>query len=86
MSRDKLVDKFDECFGISTATEAQRKKFFDWVMAQQQSAQQNAHLTLGSPPVFCVCCGGEVSHPVCVNCLPSPAQVKRKPLANPKGK
>lgn len=39
------------------------------------AAQQNAHLTLGSRPVFCVCCGGEVSHPVCTDCLPSPAQV-----------
>ncbi len=40
-----------------------------------QAAQHNAHLTLGSRPVFCVCCGGEVSHPVCTDCLPSPAQV-----------
>lgn len=40
-----------------------------------EAAEQNAHLTLGSPPVFCVCCGGEVSHPVCTDCLPSPAQV-----------
>lgn len=46
MSRDELVDKFDECFGISTATEAQRKKFFDWVMDQQQAAQQSVERTL----------------------------------------
>lgn len=45
------------------------------LIQQLRAAQQNAHLTLGSRPVFCVCCGGAVSHPVCTDCLPSPAQV-----------
>jgi len=47
MLRNELVDKFDECFGISTATEEQRKKFFDWVVsAFNDAAQQRAQLKL----------------------------------------
>ena len=45
------------------------------LIQQLRAAQHHAHLTPGSRPVFCVCCGGEVSHPVCTDCLPSPAQV-----------
>lgn len=46
-----------------------------YMEVKREAVQQNAHLTLGSLTVFCVCCGGKVTHPVCVDCLPSPAQV-----------
>ncbi len=67
MSRDELVDKFDECFGISTATEAQRKKFFDWVMAQQQSAQQSVQATSGWTCLNCGWLNGDLWQE-CPNC------------------
>jgi hypothetical protein len=58
MTRDQLVGWFDKCFGIETAPEWQRTKFFDWVMDQQQRAQQSVERTPseigGAKPEFVV--------------------------------
>lgn len=58
MTRDQLVDFFDKCFGIDFAPEWQRTKFFDWVMNQQERAQQSVERTpseiCGAKPEFIV--------------------------------
>ncbi len=58
MTRDQLVDWFDKCFGIDAAPEWQRTKFFDWVMAQQNRAQQSVEPTPseigGASPYFII--------------------------------